>query len=54
MIKEALWLNGWNGWMDGMVVIGRRYSKSTFGANKKKVVLPVNTLMWRTVMKSYI
>ena len=32
MIKEALWM-GW----DGMVVIGRtcRYSKSTFGTNKK-------------------
>ena len=25
MIKEALW--------DGMVIIGNRYSKSTFGAN---------------------
>ena len=31
MIKEALWV----GWMDGMglVIIGHRYSKSTFGAN---------------------
>ena len=31
MIKEALWV----GWMDGMglVIIGNRSSKSTFGAN---------------------
>ena len=32
MIKEAL-LVGRMGW-DGMVIIGRRYSQSTFGANK--------------------
>ena len=42
---------GWDGWM---IIIGRRYSKSTFGANKKKVVLPVNTLMRRIMIKSYI
>ena len=29
MIKEALWM-GW----DWMVIIGRRKSKNTFGANK--------------------
>ena len=29
MIKEALWVDGW----DGMVIIGHRSSKSTFGAN---------------------
>ena len=36
MIKEALWMDGWDGmgWMDGMVIIGHRWSKSTFGANK--------------------
>ena len=34
MIKEALWdeMDGW----DWMVIIGYRYSKSTFGANKKQ------------------
>ena len=26
-------MDGWDGW-DGMVIIGRRWSKSTFGANK--------------------
>ena len=33
MIKEALWV----GWMDGigMVIIGHRSSKSTFGANNE-------------------
>ena len=30
MIKEALWVDGW----DGMVIIGHRSSKSTFGAYK--------------------
>ena len=29
MIKEALWVDGW----DGMVIIGHRFSKGTFGAN---------------------
>ena len=33
MIKEALWMDGWD-W-DGMVIIGDRCSKSTFGDNKK-------------------
>ena len=28
-------MEGWDG-MDGMVIIGHRYSKSTFGANKNK------------------
>ena len=28
-------LDGWMGW-DGMVIIGHRSSKSTFGANKDK------------------
>ena len=41
MIKEALW-DGMDGW-DWMVIIGHRYSESTFGANKvrKKVKGPV-------------
>ena len=25
----------WDGWMDGMVIIGHRYSKSTFSTNKE-------------------
>ena len=29
MIKEALWVDEW----DGMVIIGHRFSKGTFGAN---------------------
>ena len=29
-----MWM-GWDGWMDEMVIIGRRSSKSTFGANKR-------------------
>ena len=33
MIKEALW-DGMDGW-DWMVIIGHRYSKSTFNANKE-------------------
>ena len=39
MIKEALWMDGWDGkgWMDGMVIIGRRWSKSTFGVNKESL-----------------
>ena len=31
MIKEALWV-GW----DWMVIIGHKYSKSTFDANKRE------------------
>ena len=36
MIKEAFWMEGWDGmgWMDEMVIISRRWSKSTFGVNK--------------------
>ena len=33
MVKEVLW-DGMDGW-DWMVIIGHRYSKSTFGANKE-------------------
>ena len=47
MIKEALWMDGWDwdgmGW-DGMVIIGDRYSKSTLGDNKK---LPI--WMWKSM-----
>ena len=32
MIEEAFWVNRWDG--IGMVIIGHRSSKSTFGANK--------------------
>ena len=37
MIKEALWM----GWMDGigMVIIGHRSSKGTFGAKKDLDIL---------------
>ena len=37
MIEEASWMDGWD-WMGlgWMVIIGRRQSKNTFGANKYK------------------
>ena len=34
--KRGFWMEGSRngmGWMDGMVIIGRRWSKSTFGVN---------------------
>ena len=35
-------VDGWDGWMDGwdgwMVIIGRRYSKSTFSFSANKLV----------------
>ena len=37
MIKETLWM-GWVG-LGWMVIIGRRQSKSTFGANKDGIIL---------------
>ena len=30
------WMDGWDGWT---VVIGRRHSKSTFGANIKIIII---------------
>ena len=39
MIKEALW-DGMDG-LDLMVIIGHRYSKSTFGANKLEIQILV-------------
>ena len=37
MIKEVLW-DGMDGW-DWMVIIGHRYSKSTFGVNNAILVV---------------
>ena len=37
-----LYVDGMDGWMVGMgsmVIIGRRYSKSTFGANNKIIMI---------------
>ena len=39
------------GWMDGMVIIGRRQSKNTFGANEFYITL--QTKLWNIYFKCY-
>ena len=43
------WTDGWDGWM---VIIGRRYSKSTFGANNYcQLLLTVSWGTWKVTQK---
>ena len=36
--SELIYVGQTDGWMDGVVIIGHRPSKSTFGANKKEQI----------------
>jgi len=55
MIKEALWMDRWDGmgWMDGIVIIGRRLSKGTFGANngiKPQMAGSIDSVRFNTLL----
>ena len=50
MIKEALWMDGWDRWMDGMVIIGRKCT-NIYHSHPKNIHLFVCNLFsnWNNV-----